>query len=43
MPAASSFVVNSPIGTFDGIFLIGIVAVLLASIPRSRDTAPRKE
>jgi uncharacterized membrane protein len=26
-------------GTFDGIFLIGIVAVLLASIPRSRDTA----
>jgi uncharacterized membrane protein len=30
-------------GTFDGIFLIGIVAVLLASIPRSRDTAERKE
>jgi uncharacterized membrane protein len=29
-------------GTFDGIFLIGIVAVLLASIPRSRDTAQRK-
>ena len=26
-------------GTFDGIFLIGIVAVLLASIPRSRDSA----
>ena len=30
-------------GTFDGIFLIGIVAVLLASIPRSRDTADGKE
>jgi uncharacterized membrane protein len=29
-------------GTFDGIFLIGIVAVLLASIPRGRDTAQRK-
>ena len=30
-------------GTFDGIFLIGIVAVLLASIPRGRGTAVRKE
>ena len=29
-------------GTFDGIFLIGIPAVLLASIPRSRDSAEIK-
>jgi uncharacterized membrane protein len=29
-------------GTFDGIFLIGILAVLLASIPRSRDSAEIK-
>ena len=29
-------------GTFDGIFLIGILAVLLASIPRSQDSAEVK-
>ena len=31
-------------GTFDGVFLIGIIAVLLAGIPlRRRDTTPKRE